>query len=414
MTSIAGHAWFKDMGLQRVLALLNSDGGEARIVGGAVRNSLMGLPVSDMDIATTLPPEAVVQRAGQAGLKCVPTGLKHGTVTLVVDGKPFEVTTLRRDLETDGRHARVEFTDDWKADAERRDLTINALYADKDGLVHDYVGGLQDIETATIRFIGSAAQRIEEDHLRILRFFRFFAFYGRGRPDADGLKASAAARKSVAFLSAERVWAELRKLLSAEDPFRALLWMRTAGVLTEVLPETEKWGIDAIPALIRAEGKFDWNADPMLRLAAIVPPVAERLKAMADRLKMSGTERKYLQQFSEFPDVPETLSDRQFRRMLYEQGRDGAVARLRLSVASWVGKGDDDIEALRRLGFLRKLLAAAETWEKPTFPVKGADLIEMGFQPGPDVGSALSQLEERWIESDFEKSRADLIATLVH
>jgi poly(A) polymerase len=185
-------------------------------------------------------------------------------------------------------------------------------------------------------------------------------------------------------------------------------------VLTEVLPETEKWGIDAIPALIRAEGKFDWNADPMLRLAAIVPPVAERLKAMADRLKMSGTERKYLQQFSEFPDVPETLSDRQFRRMLYEQGRDGAVARLRLSVASWVGKGDDDIEALRRLGFLRKLLAAAETWEKPTFPVKGADLIEMGFQPGPDVGSALSQLEERWIESDFEKSRADLIATLVH
>lgn len=414
MTSIAGHAWFKDAGLQQVLALLNSDGGEARIVGGAVRNSLMGLPVSDMDIATTLLPEAVVERARQAGVKCVPTGLKHGTVTLVIGGRPFEVTTLRRDVETYGRHAKVEFTDDWKADAERRDLTINALYADKDGLVHDYVGGLQDIETATIRFIGSAAERIEEDHLRILRFFRFFAFYGKGRPDAEGLKASAAARKSVAFLSAERVWTELRKLFSAEDPFRALLWMRTAGVLTEVLPETEKWGIDTIPVLIRAEQKFGWSADPMLRLAAIVPPVPERLKAMAERLKMSGAERKYLQQFSEFPEVAETLSDRQFRRMLYEHGSDGAIARLKLSIASAVGKGEDDLDALGRLGFLGKLLDMAEKWEKPVFPVKGVDLIEKGFEPGPEMGSALSTLEEQWIDSDFTKSKADLIATLVH
>jgi poly(A) polymerase len=414
MTSIAGHAWFKDAGLQQVLALLNSDGGEARVVGGAVRNSLMGLPVSDMDIATTLLPEAVVERAFQAGIKCVPTGLKHGTVTLVVDGKPFEVTTLRRDVETDGRHAKVEFTADWKADAERRDLTINALYADSEGLVHDYVGGLEDIATATIRFIGSAAERIEEDHLRILRFFRFFAFYGKGRPDADGLKASAAARKSLVFLSAERIWAELRKLLSASDPFRALLWMRTAGVLTEVLPETEKWGIDTIPVLIRAEEKFGWSADPMLRLAAIVPPVRERLEAMAERLKMSGAERKYLQQFSEFPDVAETLSDRQFRRMLYDHGSDGAVARLKLAIASTVGKGEDDLDALRRLGFLRKLLSVAETWERPVFPVKGADLIKKGFEPGPDMGSALSKLEEQWVESDFEKSKADLIATLVH
>jgi poly(A) polymerase len=324
------------------------------------------------------------------------------------------VTTLRRDVETDGRHAKVEFTRDWKADAERRDLTINALYADRDGLVHDYVGGLGDIETATIRFIGSAAERIAEDHLRILRFFRFFAFYGRGRPDADGLKASAAARKSLAFLSAERVWAELRKLLSAGDPFRALLWMRTAGVLTEVLPETEKWGIDAIPALIRAEQKFGWSADPMLRLAAIVPPVPARLEAMAERLRMSGAEQKYLIRFSEFPEVPETLSDRQFRRTLYEHGRDGATVRLKLSIALAVGKGEDDLDAFGRLGLLSRLLDMAEKWERPVFPVKGADLIEKGFEPGPDVGSALSKLEEQWIASDFEKSKADLIATLVH
>jgi poly(A) polymerase len=413
MTSIAGHAWFRDEGLQRVLALLNSDGGEARVVGGAVRNSLMALPVSDMDIATTLPPEAVVERAEQAGVKCVPTGLKHGTVTLVIDGKPFEITTLRRDVETYGRHAKVEFTQDWKADAERRDLTINALYADKDGVVHDYVGGLHDIETATIRFIGSAAERIEEDHLRILRFFRFFAVYGRGRPDADGLKASAAARKKLAFLSVERVWAELRKLFAAKDPFRALLWMRTSGVLTEVLPETEKWGIDAVPALIRAEERFGWQAEPMLRLAAIIPPVPERLNTMAERLKMSGAERKYLQQFSEFPDVPETLSEQQFRRMLYEHGTDGAITRLKLAMASAVGKGEDDLDALRRLGFLHKLLTLAEAWKKPVFPVKGADLVEKGFKPGPDMGSALAKLEEQWIASDFSMSKSELLAALV-
>lgn len=412
MKSVADQAWFRDRDLQRVLALLNSDGGEARVVGGAVRNSLMGLPVSDMDVATTLLPEAVIEKADKAGIKSVPTGLKHGTVTLVVEGRPFEVTTLRRDVETDGRRAKVEFTDDWQTDAARRDLTINALYADADGKVHDYFGGLDDIETATIRFIGSAAERIAEDYLRVLRFFRFFAFYGRGRPDPEGLKASAAARKQLGSLSAERVWAELRKLLSARDPFRALLWMRTAGVLTEILPETEKWGIDAIPALIRAEEKFGWIPDPMLRLAAIVPPVPERLQAMAERLKMSGAERRTLQQFAGCPDMPETLSDGQFRKLLYQNGAEGAIAKLKLAIAATLDKGEHDLDALRRLGFQRRLLALAETWQRPVFPVKGADLIEKGIQPGPDMGAALAKLEEQWLASDFGKSKADLIAAL--
>ncbi len=414
MTTVVDQAWFGDAGLRRVLSLLNSDGGEARVVGGAVRNSLMGIAVSDMDIATTLLPEKVAERAEQAGIKCVPTGISHGTVTLVVEGRPFEVTTLRRDVETDGRHAEVAFTDDWTADAERRDLTINALYADRDGLVHDTVGGLDDIATATIRFIGSAAQRIAEDHLRILRFFRFFAYYGKGRPDAEGLKACAAAKKSLASLSAERVWAELKKLLAAPDPFRALLWMRTAGVLTEVLPESEKWGIDTIPVLVRAEQKFGWAADPMLRLAAIVPPVADRLQAMAERLKMSGAERRFLQQFADYPEIADTLSLPQLRRMLYERGAEGAIVRLKLAMTAAVGKGEDDLDALRRLGFLGNLLEKAEAWEKPVFPVKGADLIEKGFQPGPELGAALAKLEEQWLQSDFEKSKADLIAALIH
>jgi poly(A) polymerase len=414
MTSIAGHAWLKDAGLQRVLALLNSDGGLAMVVGGAVRNSLMGLPVSDMDIATSLLPEAVIARADAAGIKSIPTGIKHGTVTLVVDGKPFEVTTLRRDVETDGRHAKVEFTGDWKADAERRDLTINALYADHAGNVHDYVGGLHDIDTATIRFIGSAADRIAEDYLRVLRFFRFFAYYGKGRPDADGLKASAAARRQLSSLSAERVWSEVRKLLSAPDPFRALLWMRTAGVLTEVLPETEKWGIDFIPGLISAEAKFGWAPMPMLRLAAIVPPVTDRLDAMAERLKMSGTERKFLQQFSASPEIPAALTDAEFRKLLHQFGTDGVVARLKLAMALAVSKGEDDLVALQRLGLLGRLLELANGWEKPVFPVKGSDLIDKGYEPGPELGSALSKLEDRWIASDFTATREQLVATLTH
>jgi poly(A) polymerase len=414
MTSIASEAWFADENLKKVLALLNSDGGTARVVGGAVRNSLMGIPVSDMDIATTLRPEDVQARAEAAGIKCVPTGIKHGTVTLVSGGHPFEVTTLRKDVETDGRHAEVEFTDDWKADAERRDLTINALYADGEGEVHDYVGGLDDIGTATIRFIGSAAQRIEEDHLRILRFFRFFAYYGKGRPDADGLKASAAAKKSLQFLSSERVWAEMRKLLSAEDPFRALLWMRTAGVLTEVLPETEKWGIDLMPALVRAEKQFGWAPDPLLRLAGVVPPVTDRLQAMAERLKMSGVERGFFRQFAEFPDIAETVTQRDFERLLYDKGVEGAVVKLKLSIASAVGKGEEDLEALRRIGFLQKRLSETLAWHRPVFPVKGADLMALGMQAGPEIGTTLERLEERWVASQFTLPKDELLAEFDH
>jgi poly(A) polymerase len=414
MTSIASEAWFADENLKKVLGLLNRDGGEARVVGGAVRNSLMGIPVSDMDIATTLRPEDVLVRAEAAGIKCVPTGINHGTVTLVSGGHPFEVTTLRKDVETDGRHAEVEFTDDWKADAERRDLTINALYADGQGEVHDYVGGLNDIETATIRFIGSAAQRIEEDHLRILRFFRFFAYYGKGRPDAEGLKASAAAKKSLQFLSSERVWTEMRKLLSAEDPFRALLWMRTAGVLTEVLPETEKWGIDLVPALIRAEKQFGWHADPLLRLAGMVPPVADRLQTMAERLKMSGAERRFFRQFAEFPEIAETVTQNDFERLLYDKGIEGAVTKLKLAIASAVGKGEDDLEALRRIGFLQKRLQDTLAWFKPIFPVKGADLMALGMPAGPDIGATLERLEQRWIGSQFTLPKDELLAEFDH
>jgi poly(A) polymerase len=324
------------------------------------------------------------------------------------------VTTLRRDVETDGRHAQVEFTTDWRADAWRRDLTINALYADQSGLVHDYTGGLEDIEKANIRFIGDARKRIAEDHLRILRFFRFFAHYGRGRPDAQGIKASAVAKEKIRMLSAERVWSEMKKLLSANDPFRALLWMRTAGVLTVVLPETEKWGIDAVPALVAAEGKFGWAPDLMLRLAAIVPPDAERLMALADRLKLSTAERGYLKAFAEHPTIPDQISGPQFDAMLYMNGVVGAEANLKIMLANMSAKAEGKAEELPRVARLGALLDRAMKWRKPAMPVKGADLIEAGFDPGPLIGEKLATLEEQWVASNFKLSKDELLAKLKH
>lgn len=412
MTSIAAEPWFRAAALRRVFDLLNVEGGEARVVGGAVRNSLLGLPAGDVDLATTWRPDEVAERAKAAGIKVVPTGIDHGTVTLVIDGKPFEVTTLRRDVATDGRRAEVAFGTGWKEDAERRDFTINALYADSDGEIFDDVGGLADIENRTLRFIGNAAERVAEDYLRILRFFRFFAHYGSGRPDAEGLKACAQARAKLSTLSAERVWGEMKKLLSAEDPGRALLWMRQAGVLTEVLPETEKWGIDAIPGLIAAEKIFSWAPDPLLRLAAMVPPDTDRLKALAERLRLSKAEAAFLVRFAEAPAIAPTLPDAALDRALYRSGKEGIIARLKLSLAAARRKSETDPAFLAETASFQRLLARAEKWKRPVFPLNGADVLKAGLAPGPQVGELLSELENFWVERNFGVDRATLVARL--
>eukprot|EP00913_Durusdinium_trenchii_P008188 g7685.t1 len=409
---LAVESWFQDPVLQSILALLNSEGGEARVAGGAVRNTLMGLPVADVDIATTLRPEPVLERAAAAGLKCVPTGLEHGTVTLVADGRGFEVTTLRRDVETNGRHAVVEFGTDWQADAERRDLTINALYADKHGEVIDLVGGLADIESRTIRFIGDAAQRIAEDHLRILRFFRFFAYYGSGRPDAEGLRACARAKEKIAALSAERVWGETRKLLKAPDPSRALLWMRQVGVLTQILPETEKWGIDAIHGLVAAEAALNWEPDPVLRLAATVPPDESRLEGLAKRLRLSNSDALALKLWAQTPLPPDEVTDVGFTRILYRHGKRGMITRMKLALASARTAADGDPVAMRRTARFSQLLRAAESYERPVMPLSGADVVAAGIPAGKAVGEALKELEEFWISRNFLPGRSDLAARL--
>ncbi|MBP1883505.1 CCA tRNA nucleotidyltransferase [Sinorhizobium mexicanum] len=412
MTSVAAEAWFQAPSLRRVFDTLNIDGGEVRVVGGAVRNSLMGLPAGDVDMATTWRPEDVAERARAAGIKVVPTGVDHGTVTLVIDGTPYEVTTLRRDVATDGRRAEVAFGTDWRADAERRDFTINALYADSKGQIIDHVGGLADIESRTLRFIGNAAERVREDYLRILRFFRFFAYYGIGRPDADGLRACAQARAKLSTLSAERVWSETKKLLAADDPGRALLWMRQTGVLTEILPETEKWGIDAVPGLIAAEKVFSWKPDPLQRLAAIVPPDAERLQAMAVRLRLSKAEAAYFARFASAPVVPATLADAALDRQLYRAGAEGITTRLRLALASSRRLSENDPSLLGETAAFQGLLSRAEKWQRPVFPLTGADVLKAGVAAGPKVGEALSELENFWIERNFTPTRAALAARL--
>lgn len=413
MTSLKEEDWFNEKRLQKVLALLNGDGGETRIVGGAVRNALMGMAVSDIDMATTLTPDEVTRRVNEAGLKAVPTGIEHGTVTVVCDKKPFEVTTLRRDVETFGRHATVQFGTDWAEDAARRDLTINALYAGQDGEVVDLVDGLQDIDTKTVRFIGEAATRIEEDYLRILRFFRFFAWYGGGRPDADGLRASTRLRDGLKTLSAERIWAETRKLLSADDPSRALLWMRQTGVLTIILPETEKWGIDAVPGLIAAERALSWQPDVFLRLAAMVPPDQQRLGEMAKRLKMANAERDQMLAFAGVPAIAPETTGAELRRMLYWKGREGVLMRLRLDLAAARARAESgDLKSAAASASLAQLEEIAVSWSKPVFPIKGSDAIAAGLKPGPRVGAVLSKLEAWWVEREFQAERNALLGKL--
>lgn len=408
--SLAGKAdWLGEKHLQRLLAALADGGEEARVAGGAVRNALIGQPVADVDIATTTVPDETIRRAEAAGFKAVPTGIEHGTITIVAGGKPFEVTTLRADIETDGRRAKVSFGRDWKADAERRDFTINALYAEADGTIVDLVGGVADIEARRLRFIGDPEARIREDYLRILRFFRFFAWYGDGRPDAEGLKACARLKAGLGQLSVERVWSELKKLLSAPDLSRALLWMRQASVLTSVLPETEKWGIDAIHALTRAEKDLGWTPDPLLRLEAIVPPDAARLKTLAERLRFSVNDAGRLRRWALIAPIEPKTTEAELAKRLYRGDHQGLVDRLRLSLASARGRAVEDNDALLEAGGFSRLLAFAGKWKKPDFPLKGADLTTLGASPGPKLGATLKNLENEWVESGFALDRGALL-----
>jgi poly(A) polymerase len=390
--------WLKRGAVTDLLARLDRDGEEARVVGGAVRNELLGLPVREIDVATTAVPQDVVRRAAAAGWKAVPTGIEHGTVTVVIEGVPFEVTTLRQDVETYGRKAKVVFGRDWAADAQRRDFTVNALSATADGTVYDYVGGLADIAARRVRFIGDPAKRIAEDYLRILRFFRFHAWYGAGAPDAAGLHACIAAREGLATLSRERVRMELLKLMLAPHATPALAVMAEAGLLGAVLG-----GVPLLASYentVKAEAALGVAADAVRRLGALGVYVSEDAERLAERLRLSNAEAERLKALDRWWRVSPAGGDHAARALLYQFGPESFVDRVLIAWSrSRAGAADQTWRELARL---------PQLWTAPVFPLKAADLMSRGLAAGPVLGAALRLAEELWIEAGFPSDRAVL------
>ena len=375
-----------------VIAALTAGGSEVRFVGGCVRDCLLGRPISDMDIATPDPPETVMALLEAAKLKAVPTGLKHGTVTAVAKGQPFEVTTLREDVETDGRHAEVAFTDNWLADASRRDFTFNAMSARPDGTLFDAFGGREDLGAGHVRFVGEAAERIAEDYLRVLRFFRFLAHFGEAIPDPVAMQACAAARNELPRLSAERVRTELLKLLAAANPVPALTAMRETGVLAVVLPEAGPFA-----RLLALTGIDD--RDPVRRLATLIERDGG---GVADRLRMSNVEKARLAAL-----VPPTASldaamdEKAQRQVLYDVGADLFRD---LVLLAWAGDGERHADAWRAM------LETANRWDDPKLPIRGQDVVELGVPKGPEVGRVVDAVEAWWRAEDFKPDRDACLA----
>ena len=369
--------WCRRRGMERLLDALGADEGLTRYVGGAVRDDLLDLPVSDVDLATRLAPEEVVQRLEGARIKAVPTGIEHGTVTAVSDGHPYEITTLRRDVETFGRRATVAFTTDWEEDAARRDFTINALSADpRTGELFDYFGGLDDLAARHVRFIGDPLKRIAEDHLRILRYFRFHARFGAGEPDRSALEACTLRANDLMALSRERIADELLKLLALPDPSITVGIMLDRGILKPVLPEIAAERLPSLEHLIAAERGAQIPADPLRRLLALLPRDPQTAADVAVRLKLSNKARKRLacSASDDLASSPEVLA--------YRRGTECAVDRLLL--AGNAGQA-----------------ARIAKWHPPRLPISGGALIERGLAEGPIVASTLRKIEEGWLDAGF-------------
>lgn len=395
--------WLRRATTQQVFACLQEAGFEARAVGGCVRNALLGRPVKDIDFATTAKPDQTMEAAQAAGLKALPTGIDHGTITILVDHVPHEVTTLRRDVATDGRRAEVAFTDDWALDAQRRDFTVNAFYADAGGNVFDPVDGYPDLRAGRIRFIGRPEDRIREDYLRILRFFRFTAEYGGGTFDEASLEAAVELKQGLDQLAGERLQQELFALMTAAAVSEVAATMQASGIFDQIL------GLYAdVPALIRLiaiEKNLNCAPDPLRRLAALFVRTGSDADHLRDRLKLSNRHLERLHHMATVnPATKPGLSEAKFRAALYRVGREPFQDQL---LIDWATSGASSTDEARA-----KLYFAAGQWRPPEFPLHGDDVLAIGIDPGPRVGALLAAVEQWWIERDFKPTRDMLIDKL--
>ncbi len=379
MTQLPDAEWRTRPGLRRIVAALSAEGGAVKIVGGAVRDTLLGLPVTDIDLATPLLPDEVTRRLAAADVKVVPTGIAHGTVTAIASGDHHEITTLRRDVETDGRRATIAFADDWRDDAARRDFTINALYADPDsGAVDDWFGGLADLQAGRVAFIGDAATRIAEDHLRILRFYRFAARFGRGDLDPASHAAVVTARQSLKSLSRERIADELTKILGLPDPRAIVGQMAADGIFDVVLPELAPDFAAVLDRLLANEGAAGAAVAPHRRLSALLPAEPAIAEQVASRLRLSTRQRKYLVALA---------------------GHRGDIARPARQLAHAIG-----VDAARDVHLIAGDAAAVGDlvgWQVPHLPIKGGDIVARGIAVGPEVARLLKEVEAAWVAEDF-------------
>lgn len=383
---------------KRVMHVLGK--GNALFVGGCVRNMLLDLEVGDVDIATTLNPKVVTEKLELAGIKVVPTGIDHGTVTAVIEKKSYEITTLRKDIETDGRRAVVSFTTDWREDAERRDFTMNTLLADPEGNVYDPTGeGLKDLEDRKVRFVGDAKTRIEEDHLRILRFFRFHALYGKGKPDEKALKACAAAADKIKTLSKERITQEFFKILSVGNPVDILSVIFDNNILHEFLfPEYKP---DTLKHLCEFQNRFGL-AFVSPRLFTLAGLRQDNIEKMEKLLLIPKVFKRDIEAISEILKLPDLSTDFMVKVAVYKHGRTSTAQALMIEVAR------DQVMN----GFVPKALQVIQKWDIPTFPVDGNDLMKAGIPKGPELGKKLSELEEWWINKEFKPSKKECLAQL--
>ncbi|RAK61768.1 CCA tRNA nucleotidyltransferase [Phenylobacterium hankyongense] len=407
MTETLGRRpWMTAPETAAVLDALEAAGGPgcARFVGGCVRNALIGRPIADIDIATVLTPQQVTQALEAAGIRAVPTGVDHGTVTAVCRHKPFEITTLRRDVATDGRRAVVAFTTDWLEDAQRRDFTLNALYAARDGGIFDPTGhGVADARAGRIVFVGEPEQRLREDYLRILRFFRFLAWYGSGPPDAAAVAACEALKDQVATLAAERISSELLKLLAADDPRASVALMARTGVLGVVLPGP--LNLERLDGLVEIESEQLFETDAVLRLAALLPDDQVGAAQAAERLRLSNADRdRIVAALAPTPALKSWMSPREIRRAVYRVGQKAFRDRAKLA---WAAAGRTAVTPQ-----WRGMIALGEGWSPPSFPLSGDDVVAAGVPRGPMVGQVLREVEDWWIDHDFLDDKLSAVEKL--